>query len=463
MRKPKALWTEQVGGELITRYHAEDEHDEGPGWRRRSPASHDPAGRRAPICVGRRRRLLPDQRPEPGRRGGAGPAQHPLQGRRRHQVLRPPGGQGPARLPPGRGQPGRRGLAQAGRQRPQARGRRHQRGPARRLGRSPRGSPSARPWTGPRRPASPAGRSAASASCSTLLADLRAIAPDRPVAEGGGARRSRRGGRGRRPRPGGWYGESARRPCSRRCSTGRATGRSSRPSGRSSRPAGWRTWPSWSARPREVDDIDGFLEQVSLVADSDELDGDDSKVVLMTLHTAKGLEFPRGVPGRDGGRRLPHLRSLGEPDELEEERRLCYVGITRAKERLYLTYAWCRSPVGPDAVQPAQPFPQGDPRRPCSGWPRAVTARSGRDSESGSGFRGRTASSRRPSDGRDGAAPVRGDRCSGPGPAGRRRCRPCQVGRRRGPRRERARATGPRRWSASRVSARSDCCCPWPR
>jgi DNA helicase-2/ATP-dependent DNA helicase PcrA len=89
-----------------------------------------------------------------------------------------------------------------------------------------------------------------------------------------------------------------------------------------------------------------FLETVSLVADADQIPDDSSSVVLMTLHTAKGLEFPAVfLIGLEDGV-FPHLRSLGEPDELEEERRLCYVGITRARERLYLTHAWSRSLFG---------------------------------------------------------------------------------------------------------------------
>ncbi|HEX6392051.1 MAG TPA: DNA helicase PcrA [Acidimicrobiales bacterium] len=94
---------------------------------------------------------------------------------------------------------------------------------------------------------------------------------------------------------------------------------------------------------RESEDLDSFLEQVSLVADADEVDSDTSKVTLMTLHTAKGLEYPIVfIIGMEEGV-FPHLRSLGEPDELEEERRLAYVGITRARERLYLSNAWCRT------------------------------------------------------------------------------------------------------------------------
>src|SRR5207253_6590229 len=83
-----------------------------------------------------------------------------------------------------------------------------------------------------------------------------------------------------------------------------------------------------------------FLEEVSLVADADEADPEETKATLMTLHTAKGLEFPAVfVIGMEEGV-FPHMRSLGEPAEMEEERRLCYVGITRARERLYLTHAW---------------------------------------------------------------------------------------------------------------------------
>ncbi|MGH9182518.1 MAG: DNA helicase PcrA [Acidimicrobiales bacterium] len=94
---------------------------------------------------------------------------------------------------------------------------------------------------------------------------------------------------------------------------------------------------------RNYDDLDAFLEAVSLVADTDEASLDDSSVVLMTLHTAKGLEFPAVfMVGMEDGV-FPHLRSLGEPAELEEERRLCYVGITRACHRLYLTNAVSRS------------------------------------------------------------------------------------------------------------------------
>jgi DNA helicase-2/ATP-dependent DNA helicase PcrA len=89
-----------------------------------------------------------------------------------------------------------------------------------------------------------------------------------------------------------------------------------------------------------------FLEAASLVADSDELDGDGTKVSLMTMHIAKGLEFPAVfLVGMEDGI-FPHLRSLGDPVELEEERRLCYVGITRAERHLYVSHAWSRMLFG---------------------------------------------------------------------------------------------------------------------
>jgi DNA helicase-2/ATP-dependent DNA helicase PcrA len=93
----------------------------------------------------------------------------------------------------------------------------------------------------------------------------------------------------------------------------------------------------------EFDDVVGFLETVALVADSDEIDGDGTRVSLMTLHTAKGLEFPAVfVVGLEDGI-FPHFRSLAEPLELEEERRLFYVGITRARRHLAISHAWVRT------------------------------------------------------------------------------------------------------------------------
>ena len=107
---------------------------------------------------------------------------------------------------------------------------------------------------------------------------------------------------------------------------------------------------------RQYEAVGQFLEDVSLVADTDEVDPDESSVILMTLHTAKGLEYPVVfLIGLEDGV-FPHLRSLGEPDELEEERRLCYVGITRARERLYLCHAWSRMLFGATDYYPPSRF-----------------------------------------------------------------------------------------------------------
>ena len=88
--------------------------------------------------------------------------------------------------------------------------------------------------------------------------------------------------------------------------------------------------------------LEMFLESISLVTDLDAID-QSRAVTLMTLHNAKGLEYPAVfLTGLEDGV-FPHMRALGDPAELEEERRLCYVGITRAERRLYLTRAWSRN------------------------------------------------------------------------------------------------------------------------
>ncbi len=111
----------------------------------------------------------------------------------------------------------------------------------------------------------------------------------------------------------------------------------------------------------EVIGLEDFLERVSLVADADEIpDNAEAEaagvVTLMTLHTAKGLEFPVVfLTGMEDGT-FPHLRSLGDPKELEEERRLAYVGITRARERLHLSRAAVRSAWGAPQYNPPSRF-----------------------------------------------------------------------------------------------------------
>ncbi|WP_225725557.1 MULTISPECIES: DNA helicase PcrA [unclassified Nocardia] len=129
-----------------------------------------------------------------------------------------------------------------------------------------------------------------------------------------------------------------------------------------------------------------FLERVSLVADSDQLPDDDAGVVtMMTLHTAKGLEFPVVfVTGWEDGQ-FPHMRALGDPTELAEERRLAYVGITRARQRLYLTRAVIRSGWGQPVSNPESRFLQEIPGH-LMDWRRLEPA----GSPSGRGIRKRS-------------------------------------------------------------------------
>ncbi|WP_290713418.1 3'-5' exonuclease, partial [Gordonia sp. UBA5067] len=107
----------------------------------------------------------------------------------------------------------------------------------------------------------------------------------------------------------------------------------------------------------EPGSLAAFLERVALVADADQVpDSDAGVVTLMTLHTAKGLEFPVVfVTGWEDGH-FPHMRSLGDPAELSEERRLAYVGITRARERLYVTRALSRASWGQPVSNPESRF-----------------------------------------------------------------------------------------------------------
>ena len=109
------------------------------------------------------------------------------------------------------------------------------------------------------------------------------------------------------------------------------------------------------AAAEEFPDANDFLEKVSLVSDTDEIAGDD-KMMMMTLHAAKGLEFPSVfIIGMEEGV-FPHSRSLLDATQMEEERRLAYVGITRAERRLYLTHAWSRNLFGSRQYNPPSRF-----------------------------------------------------------------------------------------------------------
>ncbi|MFF3960282.1 DNA helicase PcrA [Streptomyces griseorubiginosus] len=115
-----------------------------------------------------------------------------------------------------------------------------------------------------------------------------------------------------------------------------------------------------SGEGEETGSLSDFLERVALVADSDQIPDEDEDgsgvITLMTLHTAKGLEFPVVfLTGMEDGV-FPHMRALGQTKELEEERRLAYVGITRARERLYLTRSSLRSAWGQPSYNPPSRF-----------------------------------------------------------------------------------------------------------
>lgn len=112
------------------------------------------------------------------------------------------------------------------------------------------------------------------------------------------------------------------------------------------------------ARANDEDDsVQAFLERVSLVADADQIpDAGQGVVTLMTLHTAKGLEFPYVfLPGWEEGQ-FPHMRSLGSAEEIEEERRLAYVGITRARKQLFVSRALMRIAWGNPQTNPESRF-----------------------------------------------------------------------------------------------------------
>ncbi|MEU9357820.1 DNA helicase PcrA [Streptomyces sp. NPDC048301] len=145
-----------------------------------------------------------------------------------------------------------------------------------------------------------------------------------------------------------------------------------------------------------------FLEKVALVADSDQIPDEDEDgsgvITLMTLHTAKGLEFPVVfLTGMEDGV-FPHMRALGQVKELEEERRLAYVGITRARERLYLTRAAMRSAWGQPSYNPPSRFleeipdehlewkrkgPMAAPAGPTSGITSSLSASRAKSGPSG--------------------------------------------------------------------------------
>jgi DNA helicase-2/ATP-dependent DNA helicase PcrA len=132
----------------------------------------------------------------------------------------------------------------------------------------------------------------------------------------------------------------------------------------------------------ERDLLDLFMEQVTLMSEADQVEEGSDRVPLMTLHVAKGLEFPAVfLVGLEEGL-FPHIASLGDNSAIEEERRLCYVGMTRAKERLYLTNATLRRMHGAVRYNPPSrfleeiplEFGQGRPTEPPPRFDRPSTS-----------------------------------------------------------------------------------------
>ena len=118
-----------------------------------------------------------------------------------------------------------------------------------------------------------------------------------------------------------------------------------------------------------------FLEEVALVSDVDNLDEQVDAPTLLTLHAAKGLEFPVVfIVGMEEGL-FPHSRSMDDPEQMEEERRLCYVGVTRAKERLYLLHTFRRTLYGESEVREPSRFLRDVPHHLVKGRSEKPKAR----------------------------------------------------------------------------------------
>ncbi|MDB4224612.1 ATP-binding domain-containing protein, partial [Granulosicoccus sp.] len=117
-----------------------------------------------------------------------------------------------------------------------------------------------------------------------------------------------------------------------------------------------RTYVHHAADDPDLNALDEFLAHAALEAGEGQADADDNAVQLMTLHSAKGLEFPVVfMAGMEQGL-FPHQRSAEDPVRMEEERRLCYVGITRAEKKLYMTMAEQRRLYGRDQYNPPSKF-----------------------------------------------------------------------------------------------------------
>ena len=373
-RTDKKLWTENQGGVPIQRFEAYNEEEEAEWIARQVEGLVGSTGRGSlltrradddestPVPGEGRRGDVPDERPVPGDRGGVPPLRHPLPARRRHAVLPAARGQGRAGLPAGAALGHGRRLVRADHQRAGARHRRQEhRGAAALVAVAARR----------RRVRGGAGRRAAG--------EVEGLGAADPDGDWASSRRSSRGcARG---------SACCRCPsCSTRSSRRPATGRCSPTAPRRARTAG-RTCSSCAQVTTRYDDLspedalDRLLEETALVADQDAYEGEADAVTLITLHAAKGLEFPVVfIAGMEEGL-FPHNRALDDEKELEEERRLAYVGITRAKRRLFLSHAWRRATWGGGGMSVPSRFlleiPAGADGRAAAPARRRLRARPG--------------------------------------------------------------------------------------
>ena len=396
-QKPKRLWTDGETRRARSSSASSTTSTPRPARSPRRSTGWSRRGRRATD-----RGLLPDERAEPGARGHARALRDPLPGDRRDEVLRARRDQGRGRLPAAARQPGRRDLVLADRQLAAARdrpadpgadalAREHAR--RRRLGRvrAPERDPGARHRGAARRSAASPRRwracASAPRSAGPVAELLEAVLHETGYIEALEAERTVEA-EGRIENLEELVGVAGEFDANRELEG-----------------------------DQEIAPLEEFLAQISLVTEQDDLREEESLATLMSLHNAKGLEYDAVfIIGCEEGV-FPHSRSL-EEGNVEEERRLCYVGVTRARERLWLTYARRRSLHGGASWNLPSRFLKELPeawssatsRPPQTGW--SLGGGDARSRATGFGERRRRAASRRPEPQAAGAAAgaVRGRR-----------------------------------------------------
>ena len=318
-RREKRLFTEATAGDAIISFEGETERDEA-----EFVAATIGSALGEDTMPARLRRVLPDQRPVA--RAGRGPAgaQHPLRRRGRHAFLRPGRDQGSGRLPAGHPEPGRRHRPAADREHAGPGHRRHHAGQAGRLG--PAAAPGRVGDAAAGAPMMPTLRTAGAgpdlgngprkklAAFVELMNQLREAAPTLGVA-----------GLAEKVLEDSGYRDAL------------AAEASLEAEGRMENLLELVAQMREYEREAEEPSLNGFLERIALASDVDGYDPEKGAVSLMTVHTAKGLEFPWVFLTGLEENIFPHARSVDDDAAIEEERRLCYVAVTRAMRRLFLT------------------------------------------------------------------------------------------------------------------------------